>query len=287
MKLEIERFFRDLVDLSPEDRAEYLASHPVDERLRCEVEALLAFDPGSSVFLKSNVCTAASRALSQLEAGMRAARCGPYRLTRLIGRGGMGAVYLAERADGEVTPSVAIKMLPAGAGDLLRERFLRERRILASLAHPNIARMLDVGHADNGQPFLAMEYVAGKPIDEFAGELSVRRKIVLFLQVCSAVSYLHRNLIVHRDLKPNNILVDAHGQTKLLDFGIAKLLDSTSDPTQTLERLLTPNYASPEQLRGASGTTATDVYSLGAVLFKILTGRSPTNRTRGPRDSRM
>jgi tetratricopeptide (TPR) repeat protein/predicted Ser/Thr protein kinase len=197
-------------------------------------------------------------------------------LMRLLGRGGMGSVYLAERADGELHHSVAIKLLRFGADELsFHDRFLRERQILASLNHPGIAKLLDVGRTNDGQPYLVMEYIDGKPIDVYAERVDLREKITLFLQVCEAVSYAHRNLIVHRDLKPSNILVDASGRPKLLDFGIAKILNAAQDQTQTRDRLLTPEYASPEHIRGDAQTAAADVYSLGAVLYKLLTGRSP------------
>ena len=200
-------------------------------------------------------------------------RCGSYRLLGLIGRGGMGSVYLAERADGEVTQRVAVKLLPASAGAIHRERFLQERQILARLAHANIARMLDAGHTEDGQPFLVMEYVEGTPIDTYAAGLNRRQRIALFLKVCRAVSYLHRNLVVHRDLKPSNILVASDGEPKLLDFGIAKILDLATDPARTAIRMLTPDYASPEQAAGASINTASDIYSLGAVLYELITGK--------------
>jgi serine/threonine protein kinase len=246
MNARTEELFHQVADLDLEARTRYFAEHDVDEGTRHEVEALLRFDSGASEFLLRDISIAAARALPQLEA--KGWRCGPYRLLDLIGRGGMGAVYLAERADGEVTQRLAVKLLPPGAGDPQLERFLQERQILASLAHPNIARMLDAGHLDNGQPFLAMEYVDGKPIDIFAAELSVREKIALFQKVCAAVGYLHRNLVVHRDLKPSNILVTAEGDPKLLDFGIAKILDLATDSTMTSMRMLTPDYASPEQV---------------------------------------
>src|SRR5437879_2228414 len=215
MNARVEDLFHEVAALSPDARTRYFAEHEVDEDIRQEVEALLAFDSGASSFLLRDVSMAASRSLPpQLEP--KGWRCGPYRLLDLIGRGGMGAVYLAERADGEVTQQLAVKLLPAGAGDPQRERFLQERQILAALAHPNIARMLDAGHVENGQPFLAMEYVEGKPIDVFAAALNLRQKIALFLKVCAAVGYLHRNLVVHRDLKPSNILVTSDGEPKLL-----------------------------------------------------------------------
>jgi serine/threonine-protein kinase len=195
-------------------------------------------------------------------------------LLNVIGRGGMGAVYLAERIDGEVRQQVAVKLLPPGAGNPLRERFLQERQILASLVHPNIARMLHAGHSENGQPFLAMEYVDGKPIDVFAAGFSTGQKITLFLKVCAAVGHLHRNLIVHRDLKPSNILVTAEGEPKVLDFGIAKILDLATDSTLTGLRIMTPDYASPEQVTGLRISTASDIYSLGALLYQLLTGKA-------------
>ena len=272
MNTVVQQLFHALADLSPEARARYFEEYPTDDQTRREVEELLAFDSDAHPFFTKGVALAASSYLSDFESQWR---CGPYRLLSLIGRGGMGAVYLAERADGEVAQRVAVKLLPAGAGHPQRERFLQERQILASLAHPNIARMLDAGHLENGTPFLAMEFVDGKPIDVFCAGLTARQKTTLFLKVCAAVAYLHRNLVVHRDLKPSNILVTGDGEPKLLDFGIAKMLDAATDLTITSMRLLTPDYASPEQVVGGPVTTATDIYSLGAVLYQLLTGKPP------------
>jgi serine/threonine-protein kinase len=183
---------------------------------------------------------------------------------------------LGERSDGEIQQKVAVKLLNAEAGRPdWRDRFLKERQLLASLNHPSVVRVMDAGHTDDGQPFLIMEHVEGTPIDIRAAELPLRDRLTLFLRVCEGVSHAHGRLIIHRDLKPSNILVDRSGQPKLLDFGIAKLLGETGDATRPAERLLTPNYASPEQLRGEVQTTATDIYSLGAILYKLLTGRSP------------
>jgi tetratricopeptide (TPR) repeat protein len=276
MRTEIEQLFHTLTDLSPDARAQYLAEHEIDGETRREAEALLAFDSGASAFLAREVSIAAGRALPQLDG--KGLRCGPYRLLDTVGRGGMGTVYLAERVDGEVTQRAAVKLLAPGAGEIQRERFLQERQILASLSHPNIARLLDAGHLESGQPFLAMEYVDGEPIDVFAAGMSVRDRIALFLKVCAAVAYLHRNQVVHRDLKPSNILVTGAasgqpGEPKLLDFGIAKLLDIATDSTLTGLRMLTPDYASPEQMAGGQLSAATDTYSLGAVLYKLLTGK--------------
>ena len=212
---------------------------------------------------------------------------GAYRVVSLIGRGGMGSVYMAERADGEIQQRVAVKLLRAdGHRPVWRHRFLKERQLLASLHHSSIVQLLDAGQTADRQPFLVMEYVEGVPIDVYAARIDVRARLKLFLRVCEGVSHAHRHLIIHRDLKPSNILVDASGQPKLLDFGIAKLLDETGDVTQTVERLLTPNYASPEQLSGEAQTTATDVYSLGAVLYKLLTGMAPREQNSGRAESR-
>ncbi|HEX7121496.1 MAG TPA: serine/threonine-protein kinase [Gemmatimonadaceae bacterium] len=194
----------------------------------------------------------------------------------------MGTVYLAERDD--VSKRVALKVVRGalGAPDLV-PRFLVERRVLARLEHPGIARLLDAGMTDDGTPWLAMEYVDGVPLTEWCDTrgLGVRERLRLFVAVCDAVAYAHANLVVHRDLKPSNVLVDATGQVKLLDFGIAKLLSGASDDadaTRTGTRLLSPDYAAPEQLTGARITTATDVHALGVLLFELLTGELPFRR---------
>ncbi|HWC00241.1 MAG TPA: protein kinase, partial [Bryobacteraceae bacterium] len=187
----------------------------------------------------------------------------------------MGDVYLAQKDDGQTEQKVAIKVLRAdGNRPAWRQRLLRERHLLASLNHPSIARLLDAGYTDDGRPYLVMEYVDGVAIDRFARGLDFRRKLSLFLQVCEGVSHAHHHSIIHRDLKPSNILVDSSGRPKILDFGIGKVLGA-ADRTCTVERLLTPNYASPEQLRGDAQTAGTDIYSLGAVLYQLLTGRLP------------
>jgi serine/threonine-protein kinase len=268
----IEKLFHELADLSAEARTRYFAQHSVEMSAREQVEALLAFDSGASRFLSREIGIAASRSLPQFEVTGR--RCGPYRLLKVIGRGGMGVVYLAERVDGKVNGHVAVKLLPVGSGESLKRRFLQEIQILARLSHPNIAHMLDAGHLDSDEPFLVMEYIEGRPIDVFVTRLSVPEKIVLFVKVCRAAECLHRNLVVHRDLKPSNILVTADGEPKLVDFGIAKLLDPPTDSTITGMRMLTPDYASPEQVSGFKISRATDIYSLGMVLYLLLTGKS-------------
>jgi tetratricopeptide (TPR) repeat protein/tRNA A-37 threonylcarbamoyl transferase component Bud32 len=274
MRNRVEEIFHEVADLSAEARARYFTQQGIDTKTRIEVEALVLFDADSSTSLERDIEQVAQRALARFEP--KGLLSGRYLLGEFLGRGGMGTVYLAERVDGEVAQRVAVKFLRPGADDpQLRLRFLAERQILASLSHPNIARLLDAGHREDGQPYLVMEYVAGKAIDVYTSGLGIRPKIDLFLKVCSAVGYLHRNLVVHRDLKPANILVTGEREPKLLDFGIAKMLDITTDSTVTVMRMLTPDYASPEQVDGGLVSTATDIYSMGAVLYKLLTGRSP------------
>ncbi|NIR60341.1 MAG: serine/threonine protein kinase, partial [Gammaproteobacteria bacterium] len=202
----------------------------------------------------------------------------------------MGVVYLAERADGQFEQRVALKLIKRGIDtDEIIERFLQERQILARLDHPNIARLLDGGVTETGQPYFAMEYIAGVPLTAYCDEhrLDVEARLRLFEHVGEAVQYAHRNLIVHRDLKPSNILVTEDGTVKLLDFGIARLMDDEAAPalTQTGMRVLSPAYAAPEQVAGEPVTTATDVYSLGVVLYELLTGHNPhAERPEGGRD---
>ncbi len=268
--------FRDVVDLPAAERARYFEAHAIPQEIREHVESLIRFDTRRPFGLSASLGGAAAELLSDgngLEAG---ARCGPYVLVRLIGRGGMGTVFLAERTDGELDQRVAIKFVPAApVSAASRDRFLRERQILASLQHAGIAHLLDAGHTAAGQPYLVMEFVDGAPIDRYADALPLRRKLELFLDVCDAVAYAHRRLVVHRDIKPTNILVDASGRPRLLDFGIARMLDEAADDGVTRERLLTPEYASPEQVHGTARTTATDIYSLGAVLYRLIAGQSP------------
>jgi tRNA A-37 threonylcarbamoyl transferase component Bud32/tetratricopeptide (TPR) repeat protein len=274
MRTRIEELFHEVADLSEEARRRLFAERDIDVNTRKEVEALLEFDSTATSSIDSDIGQVAQGALARFDP--RYNQCGPYRLGELLGRGGMGTVHLAERVDGEVTQRVAVKLLRPGAdGPAVRQRFLSERQILATLSHANIARLLDAGHQEDGQPYLVMEYVEGKAIDAYCNGLGIREKIILFLEVCAAAAYLHRNLVVHRDLKPPNILVTEDGEPKLLDFGIAKILDLTTDATVTGMRMLTPDYASPEQASGLPVTTATDIYSLGAVLYKLLTGVTP------------
>ena len=272
------------LDRLNEDRATLLADLCGDDAdLRREVSRLLAsIDRSASSFERppAAVVEAATVAAGreQLEPGKVV---GAYRVIELLGRGGMGAVYLAERADGAFDRKVALKIVKRGmdSEEILR-RFRRERQILARLEHPNIAGLLDGGITDDGVPYFVMELARGQPIDEWcdAQRLTIEQRIRLFIPVCDAVRHAHRSLIVHRDLKPSNILV-VDGQPKLLDFGIAKVLSAEegdeSQATRVQERRLTPEYAAPEQVRGEPTTTATDVYALGVILYEMLTGRPP------------
>ncbi|MBC8167231.1 MAG: serine/threonine protein kinase [Bryobacteraceae bacterium] len=279
----VEELFAVSVDLPVSSRPAFLeVACGEDLDLRAEVESLLAADAGADSRMEVAVARAAET-LSPEEPLAEGRSLGVYRILREIGRGGMGAVYLAERADQRFRKKVAIKMARLSAGGaFLAERFRRERQILAMLEHPNIARILDGGEATDGTPYLVMEYVEGSTITAFAeaGQLDLRARLRLFMKVAAAVQYAHQLLVVHRDLKPGNILVTSAGEPKLLDFGIAKLLEpdvlsGAAMETSTGVRLLSPDYASPEQVRGHAITTATDVYSLGAVLFELLTAVRP------------
>jgi tetratricopeptide (TPR) repeat protein/ElaB/YqjD/DUF883 family membrane-anchored ribosome-binding protein len=213
-------------------------------------------------------------------------RLGAWEVVRPLGAGGMGEVFEARRADGSYEGRAAVKLLRRGMDSrAVLQRFAQERQALARLSHPHIARLLDAGASDEGLPYFVMEFVAGRPIHEAALGLPLEARLRLFLQLADAVAHAHRNLLVHRDLKPSNVLVDGEGQVKLLDFGIAKALDPIegADPgvTQQGERPYTPHYASPEQVRGEPVTTATDIYSLGVLLYQMLTGTRPTGRDAG------
>lgn len=265
-----------LLELEPEARAHRLESlRAQDPETAKELEALLTLEEDDAGFMEAPL-------LEKPHIGLQTGTLvGPYRLEELLGEGGMGLVWLASRADGLYQRRVALKLLRPGLADPnLRLRFTREREILARLEHPNIARLLDAGVGQGNQPYLALEYVEGTPITEYcwANTLSVDEILALFRQVCEAVSHAHANLIVHRDLKPSNILVTPNREVRLLDFGIAKLLDESEPvPVQprTEVRAFTLHYAAPEQIRGEPVTTMTDVYSLGVVLYELLTGTKP------------
>lgn len=251
-----------------------------DAELRAEIDLLLDQQVDTSDDMMEQ-CAADAAARLRLNEGTTQAgtRIGPYRIVRELGHGGMGAVYLAERDDEQYRQQVAIKLIKPGlGGELIRKRFRNEMQILADLSHPNIARLLDGGETADGVPYLVMEYVEGRPIDVFCDDkqLSIEERLALFSTVCAAVQYAHQHLVIHRDIKPGNILVTEEARPKLVDFGIAKLLDQDrSDATATATPFMTPDYASPEQVRGVGVTTATDIYSLGVVLYELLTGRRP------------
>jgi tetratricopeptide (TPR) repeat protein len=283
MNPELESLFEQAVGLAAAEREQFLAEHCSDPDLRHELELLLAHDQGAETFLQRAVSEEASLALNTLVFAP-GQRLGPYRVLSIIGRGGMGLVYLAERADGKFEQRVAIKVLQSGE-DLpgVSERTQQECRILASLEHPNIARVLDANVSSDGLPYFVMEYIDGQPIDRYCERrrLSLRDRLRLLLPLCDALHLAHQKLIVHRDLKPDNILVTEQGVPKLLDFGIAKVLgDLPVSAQNTATRVLTPEFASPEQALGEPVTTATDIYSLGGVLYKLLTGSAP-HQTQG------
>jgi serine/threonine protein kinase/tetratricopeptide (TPR) repeat protein len=271
--LEVSPYLDEVLEIPEGERAAWLSAlRARDPLLAARVDALLQAHGQNEQehFLERSPDP---RPLGSIFAGRR---IGAYTIRSLLGEGGMGSVWLADRTDGELQQQVAIKFLGgAGLRPAWRDRFLQERQLLASLNHRSIVRLLDAGRTDDGLLYLVMEFVEGEAIDQYAARLPVRERMHLFLQVCDAVSYAHRRLIVHRDLKPSNILVEGSGQPKLLDFGIARLLDDGANPTVTVERVLTPRYASPEQFRGTAPATSTDVYSLGAILFRLLTGHSP------------
>ena len=277
---QVKTILADALELdSPKQRTAFLESScDGDTTLMREVEALLAQSTQSLDDLADNTPMAFARPASTQPAGQR---IGAYEIVREIGRGGMGAVYLAKRADGQFEKEVAIKLLKRGTDtDEILRRFHAERRILAQLDHPNIARLLDAGTTDDGLPYFVMEYIEGASITDYVrnGRLSVAQGLQLFLKVCDAVQFAHQQRVVHRDLKPGNIFVRQDGEPKLLDFGIAKLLASGNDAielTLTAERRFTPVCASPEQARGETVTPASDVYALGALLYELLTDRPP------------
>ena len=277
----IEELFHQATALAPADRPEFMdRSCGDDEELRREVESLLAADALAPRLIHAAVAQAVEflPTASEENSELIGERIGCYSITGLIGTGGMGTVYRAQRED-DFFMQVAIKVLRrgVGSGDAI-SRFYVERQILAGLQHPNIARLFDGGTTEAGLPYFVMEYVDGKPLLECAAPLTISERLELFRAVCSAVQYAHQKQVVHRDIKPANILVTPEGIPKLLDFGIAKLLSPAADNAATTGttagvRLMTPDYASPEQLRGEKVTTASDVYSLGLVLYELLTGQ--------------
>lgn len=267
----------------PEDqRSAYLTNKCAnDAELRTEVDSLLrSHERAGQVFLNNPVVDL--RSFAPNKSSQVGRRIGVYQIMEEIGHGGMGEVYRAVRVDGQYDKQVAIKLVRVGLDTpFVVERFRHERQILASLDHPNIARLHDGGATDEGIPYLVMELIEGTPIDQYCDDhsLNVTDRLQLFTQVCAAVQYAHQRLVVHRDIKPSNILVTEDRVPKLLDFGIAKIVDPMGGGETTMVRPMTPEYASPEQIRGEPITTATDVYSLGVVLYRLLTGKSPYPET--------
>lgn len=276
---QVQALFESLVDLEPGARETALASAIVPEKITLKVRELLASNDivgildGRAPELGGNESRppAASLAAGQF--------IGLFTIERLLGRGGMGEVYLAHRTSADFAQAVALKLLRIEAAEQ-GHLFTRERRMLARLDHPGIARLIDGGIAPDGRPYMAMDYVDGQPIDvwcrDHSADLSTR--LAKFRAICDAVSYAHANLVVHRDLKPSNILVDSNGNVRLLDFGIAKLLDEAAALPATTQALMTPDYAAPEQLEGDDATVATDVYALGVILYELVAGVGPWRR---------
>ncbi len=282
LEIEAMRLFEQALALEPAQRADWLAARSMPAPLRARVQALLEAERGSTAFLEAPAVVAPMAALPD-----SGDRVGAWRIERPLDAGGMGVVFLARRDDGSYEQQVAIKFVRSGdlflsaerRADLLA-RFDGERRLLARLDHPNIVRILDGGSTDAGIPYLVMEYVDGVSLAEHCERhgLDVAARVTLFAKVCDAVQAAHRHLVVHRDLKPQNILVDADGEPRLLDFGIARVLADDADghdATRTALQAMTPAYASPEQMRHEPLTTASDVYSLGVVLYELLSGRRP------------
>jgi eukaryotic-like serine/threonine-protein kinase len=288
---QVEQLFQSAIEIEPAKRAAYLAQASADGTIRAEVELLLSAHSEAGNFIESPAVSetgwladAITVPLTEAEQlRLSETRLGPYKLIREIGFGGMGAVYLAARDDDEFRKEVAIKVVKRGMDtDFIVRRFRSERQILASLDHPNIAKLFDGGTTEDGLPYFVMEYIDGLPINKYcdAQKLSTVERLKLFCTVCTAVHYAHQNLIIHRDLKPANILVTADGTPKLLDFGIAKIINpdfgqQTIDLTAASMRLMTPEYASPEQVRGELITTASDTYALGVLLYELVTGQRP------------
>ncbi len=277
----LEEIFNAAVELDPEAQAQYLREAcGADAELQRQAQSLLLSSRTDSHRIDDVIGDVAGRVVASRMAGQQ---IGPYRVLEVLGRGGMSTVYLAERADRQYQRQVAIKVVSAGvAQHSFVPRLKSERQILANLDHPNISRLLDGGTTEDGTPYLVMEYIDGHPVTEYCDRhrLGIAARLRLFRTVCQAVHYAHQNLIVHRDIKPSNILVTDDGEAKLLDFGIAKILDPsnvahTIAVTRANVRLMTPEYASPEQIRGGPITTATDTYALGVLLYELLTGHRP------------
>ncbi|HMJ08725.1 MAG TPA: protein kinase [Pyrinomonadaceae bacterium] len=277
----IKELFTAALDLQPDERTGFLAQQP--DAVRREVERLLAASDESADFISDPAFVDLGFTETEADPAFDGKEIDSYKILRVLGRGGMGTVYLANRADGTFDKPVAIKLINRGMDtNAVLKRFSMERQILAQLQHPNIANLIDGGTTDDGLPYFVMEYVDGLPITKFCDlhGFSVEQRLNLFQKVCSAIAHAHQNLVIHRDIKPSNILVTNDGTPKLLDFGIAKMLHpewslDTDEATATMFRIMTPEYASPEQIAGLPITTASDVYSLGVVLYELLSGERP------------
>src|ERR1700731_38598 len=277
----IQTLFHDVADLPALDQRVFLKTACGDDvELAADVLALVAEDASGASLLDRDLAQVANEVLDEvMPASLPFQEFGPYRMKQVLGEGGMGVVYLAERTD--LGSRVAIKILrDAWLSPARRERFASEQRMLAQLNHPSIARLYDADTLSDGTPWFVMEYVEGLPLTDYCQkyECSIQRRLQLFRQVCEAVQYAHAHAVIHRDLKPSNIFVKPDGGVRLLDFGIAKQiesLDTPSDTTRTLMRLMTPAYAAPEQVRGGGVGVHTDVYSLGVVLYQLLSDRLP------------
>ena len=283
----VKEVLNELLAIQPSDRMSYLDRAELTPEIRAEVESLVELETDSESMFEASAVELA-RDFVDPPGALAGTRVGAYRIVSELGYGGMGAVFLADRADGKFEQKAAVKLLKRELNtNALRRHFDREREILASLEHPNIARLLDAGTTDDGIPFIAMEYVDGSPIDEYCSRhrLDLNARLQLFKTVCTTIEFAHRNLVVHRDLKPSNIMVTHEGVPKLLDFGISKILSEgyqeLDAATITQMGVMTPSYASPEQLRRESVTTLSDVYSLGVILFELLSGRRPFESEEG------
>ena len=283
---EVKALFAAALDRPPSDRAAFLGAVATDPETRREVESLLAAHRDDN-FLGEGDGLRAAAAIAD-ETSHAGQRVGAYRIIRAIGEGGMGVVFLAERDDETFEKQVAIKVARPGAlSESAMRRFRQERQIIATLEHAYIARLLDGGTTSDGLPYFVLEYVDGVPIDAWceSNQLSARDRIQLFLLVCSAVEYAHAHGVVHRDLKPHNILVTRDGTPRLLDFGIAAELGAGADTGSMTAAMMTPEYASPEQIRGEAASPSIDVYTLGVLLHRLLSGGSPYRvRTDAPHE---
>ena len=286
---QIQSLFEAVLEQDPPKRITFLKAACKDDlELYKEVSSLLESDQQINSFIDGQALDSVTISGKMLEeTRLEGKEVGPYRLLKKLGQGGMGVVYLAERADGQFEQQVALKLIKRGMdSETIIQRFLAERQILARLDHPNIARLLDGGITEDGLPYFAMEYVEGVPLIPYCNvkKASIEERLALFGEICKTVHYAHRNLIVHRDLKPGNILVNREGQVKLLDFGIARVLSNDEHEAQTIftqagQRVLTPEYAAPEQVSGGVITIQTDVYALGVILYELLTGIRPLKIT--------